>query len=195
VYIEGDIDRFQDLLNTTVKFPKIKPINAFVARDSGMVDSLDQILAKTTIPKDFELLSIDIDTYDCDVWESLENYQPKVIVIEINSSVPPGILWRHTDKTQGNTFSATLNVGLNKGYTLVCHTGNLIFVRDDLMAKLEFPERYIKYPELLFINGWLQSGLFEPIPKQSFTRFYVREPLRLLAKKIKNIFIGFQKTK
>jgi hypothetical protein len=131
VYIEGDLKGYGDLLKTAKKYSKIIPIEAFVERHSNEPNSLDNILAKTNIPKDFNLLSIDIDSYDCEVWESLSNYLPKVVIIEINSSVPPGIIWRHTDKTPGNTFTATLNVGKKKGYKLVCHTGNLIFVRNE----------------------------------------------------------------
>ena len=162
VYIEGMSERYQDLLKTKTKFPKIFPVEAFVAGYSDEEKSLDNILAKTNIPKDFELLSIDIDSYDCDVWESLSNYEPKVVIIEINSHVPHGVLWRHTDKTPGNTFSSTLAVGIKKGYTLVCHTGNLIFVKNDLVDKLKITQRYIDYPELLFINAWLPNDMFVP---------------------------------
>ena len=186
VYIEGEPVRYKDLLKTKQKFEKIIPIEAFVAKTSGEKNSLDNLLASTNIPKDFELLSIDIDSYDCDVWESLSNYQPKVVIIEINSNVPPGIHWRHGDKTQGNSFSSTLKVGINKGYTLVCHTGNLIFVRSDLIAKLDFPKRYIEYPELLFINGWLSKGLFEP-PEFSLLKAITPKPLRPIAIKLKNL--------
>ena len=156
VYIEGNKERYLDLEMTAKKFSKIKAINAFVARTSDDVNSLDSLLSKTKIPQDFDVLSIDIDSFDCDVWESLECYQPKVVIIEINSSIPPGIALRHSEKKDSNTFSATLNVGFKKGYTLVCHTGNLIFIRNDLIPSLNFPQRYIDYPELLFIHNWLQ---------------------------------------
>jgi hypothetical protein len=166
VYIEGDNKRYGDLLNTARRYPKITPVNAFVARFAGDELSLDSILGKTAIPAEFALLSIDIDSYDCDVWESLKNYTPKVVIIEINSSVPPGIVWRHSEKTKGNTFSATCNVAKKKGYTLVCHTGNLIFVRDDLVGELNIDQRYIDYPELLFqFDGkWVQDNMF-PEPR------------------------------
>jgi hypothetical protein len=156
VYIEGNPVRYRDLLNTKARYQKIIAIEAFVARQSNDENSLDKLLISTKIPKDFDLLSIDIDSYDCDVWESLSNYEPKIVVIEINSSVLPGILWRHSGKTSGNSFSSTLNVGKSKGYTLVCHTGNLIFVRNDLFHKLDFPQRYIDFPELLFLIDWIK---------------------------------------
>jgi hypothetical protein len=187
LYIEGEPERYQDLLKTKQKFPKIFPVEAFVARYSGEKNSLDNILAKSSIPKDFEVLSIDIDSYDCDVWQSLTNYEPKIVIIEINSSAPPGVLWRHGNKTQGNTFSSTLSVGVKKGYTLVCHTGNLIFVKSNLVDKLKIPKRYIDYPELLFINSWLPNDLFKQVTNNSSIRAIIPKPLRLLAKKIKNL--------
>jgi hypothetical protein len=162
VYIEGDAKRYNDLLNTARRHPRIVPVNAFVARHSTDELSLDSILGKTKIPTDFALLSIDIDSYDCDVWESLKNYRPEIVVIEINSSVPPGVVWRHSRKTKGNTFSATCNVAAKKGYTLVCHTGNLIFVRTILIGRLNIDQRYIDHPELLFQfdSVWVRKNLF-----------------------------------
>ncbi|MEM5368479.1 hypothetical protein V4C53_20900 [Paraburkholderia azotifigens] len=184
VYIEGDATRYKDLLDTATRYPKIVPVCAFVARSSADELSLDAILRKTSIPSEFSLLSIDIDSYDCDVWESLTDYMPKIVVIEINSSVPPGIVWRHSDKTPGNTFSATCNVARRKGYTLVCHTGNLIFVRDDLVVNLDIDKRYIDFPELLFqFDGiWVPENLFrEPKPGLAIVRGFAT---RLIPKQL-----------
>lgn len=157
IYIEGEEERFLDLLSTSKYFQKITPVLAFVEAERESNNSLNNILEKTLTPTDFDLLSIDVDSIDLDIWESLDTYAPKVVIIEINSSVPPGVLWRHTKKTQGNTFSATLNVANEKGYTLVCHTGNMIFIRDDLIEKINIKDRYLKYPELLFITDWIRN--------------------------------------
>ena len=140
---------------------KIVPVNAYVSHDESNVSSLDNLLKKTPIVKDYELLSIDVDSYDLDIWESAIKYSPKIVIIEINSLVPPGILWRHTASTPGNTFSATLNVAKNKGYTLVCHTGNLIFVRNDLLNQLHMDDRFVLYPELLFtFETWMVRNIY-----------------------------------
>ena len=151
VYIESNPERFQLLLNTARFFPNIVPVCAEVSYNSSSEDSLSNILNRTQIPSEFEILSIDIDSYDLDVWETFTFYWPKIVIIEINSSVFPGILQRHSIKTPSNSFSSTLNVGVKKGYTLVCHTGNLIFVRNDLVHTLMIPQRFIDYPELLFL--------------------------------------------
>ncbi len=176
VYIEGEKNRFQDLLSTVKAYPKIMPICAYVDGQSSSANSLDRLLGKTPVPREFELLSIDIDSYDLDIWESLSNYRPKIVVIEINSSVPPGIVWRHSDKTQGNTFSATCNVAQQKGYTLVCHTGNLIFVANDQIEMLKLEDRFCKYPELLFLfdSVWISEKMFQ-VPGASIARRIIRK--------------------
>lgn len=179
VYIEGDETRFNDLLSTCSHFPRIVPFCAFVEGDPKSSNSLDGILRQTPITTDFALLSIDIDSYDLDVWESMTSYQPKVVVIEINSSVPPGIVWRHSKNTPGNTFTATCNVAKHKGYTLICHTGNLIFVRDDQVGRLNIEERYLKYPELLYLSEvyCISGGTLSGLPsnsKRSSIRFVPR---------------------
>jgi hypothetical protein len=151
VYIEGDKGRYQDLLETAKIHPRITPINAFVDRYAGDKNSLDKLLKATSLPSDYLLLSIDIDSYDLDIWESTIEYTPKIVVIEINSAILPGIISWHSSKVRGNSFTATVNVGKNKGYTLVCHTGNLIFVRNDLIELIGLSERQIRYPETLFL--------------------------------------------
>lgn len=175
VYIEGDSNRYQDLLKIKQKFPKVNPINSFVARDYDDHNSLDNLLSKTKIPKDFELLSIDIDSYDSDVWESLTNYVPKIVVIEINSTIPPGIHWRHSNKTPGSTFSSTVKLGLDKGYTLVCHTGNLIFVRNDYADKIKLPKKFIDNPELLFNTETLPDNLLKPLSIHNLSKIIIQK--------------------
>lgn len=190
VYIEGDSNRYQDLLKTSIKYSHIVPIHAFVARYQNEENSLDKLLKQTQIPKEFELLSIDIDTYDLDIWESLSNYSPKIVVIEINSHIPPGIAWRHSGEVKGNSFSETLNVAHNKGYTLVCHTGNCIFVRNDLVGNIGLDSRYIQHPELLFLyefldaSPWLPNKQFKP-QRNPIVKF-IPKLLRSVAKKNRN---------
>lgn len=136
VFIEGDKDKFQDLLKTCKNYPNIIPINAYV--DYEGENTLDNLLQKTDIPSDFELLSIDIDSFDYHVWRSLKLYRPKIVIIEINSGISTNNEEHiHTpDKYQGTAFRPTFNLGIEKGYKFVCHTGNMIFVRNDLFDKL-----------------------------------------------------------
>ena len=104
VYIEGDKKKYQDLIKTAKQFPNILPINAFVSHKNDK-NSLDNLLSRTFLKKDFDLLSIDIDGHDLEVVFHLQNYSPKIIIIEINSSMLPGIRHMHSIKIKGNSFS------------------------------------------------------------------------------------------
>lgn len=157
VLIEGDSSRFQDLLRTCDETPgKVIPINSYVGDGHKEEDSLDTILSSTPIPADFELLSIDIDSYDYLVWKNLEKYRPKFVIIEINSGIDP----RREDSysgcptyTEGGTsYLPMLRLGTEKGYTLLCHTGNMIFVRNDLLTKMN----YVPFEDELdpFLTYW-----------------------------------------
>jgi SAM-dependent methyltransferase len=157
VYIEPDESKYKELQKTKAKNSKIITINSSINKDKDSKESLDSILATTPIPKDFDILSIDIDSYDLEVWESLKNYLPKIVIIEINSSIKPGIYHRHNSSKQGNSFSSTIEVSKNKGYKLVCHTGNCIFVRNDLANRLNIEKKYYDSPELLFDNSWMNK--------------------------------------
>ena len=157
VYIEGDKEKYQDLLETVKQYPKIKPINAMVGFEESDSNNLNNLLIGTKIPKDFDLLSIDIDSFDLAVWQCFVG-KPKVVIIEINSSIEPGILqWHDGIFCQGNSFSSTIKVAEDKGYMLVCHTGNLIFLREDLVQMIGLDNRSIHFPETLFLNNWLSS--------------------------------------
>ena len=101
-------------------------------------DILDNILSITPIPKDCDILSIDIDSSDYQVWRSVEKYNPKIVIIEINSSVSPLVEdCIHGKEHETTSFLPMLRLGEEKGYTLICHTGNLIFIRNDLKHVVE----------------------------------------------------------
>ena len=182
IYIEGDVKKFKTLLKTSNKFSNIFPINKYVSKDKSSKYSLDNILLKTHIPKSFDLLSIDIDSFDLEVWESLNLYNPKIVIIEINSSYLPGILKWHSNKFRnsgGNSFSATLNVAKDKGYVLVCHCGNMIFIKKELKDLINIKEIYFLYPELLYNYKWYS------IEQENFIFKYMRRIKAFFDEKIK----------
>lgn len=181
VYIEGDKEKFARLLETVEAYPSIIPVEALVrgvqipqdslvtrsftgSFDRELLATLDQILASTPCPSDYDLLSIDIDSYDLEAWEAHIEYQPKIVIIEVNSSLPPGILQWHSSAVVGNSFSSTLAVAKRKGYTLVCHTGNMVFVRNDLIHLVGLDKIDAEFPERLFDPKWL------PIQRESDNR-------------------------
>ena len=166
VMIEGDAVKFQALLDTSAQQTGIIPVQAYVSPDIRDANHLDNILAKTAIPRDFDVLSIDIDGDDLITWESLIYHTPKIVIIEINPRIEPGVLQRHHEvpydpmhNTDLNSFSSTVAVGQAKGYDLICHTScNLIFIRRDLRQPLGVDQRYIDDPALLFDWKWVKKA-------------------------------------
>lgn len=136
VYIEGCEDYYKNLLTTCEAYPSIIPINKMV--DYEGENTLDAILSTTPIPNDFEILSIDIDSYDYQVWKSVEVYNPKLVIVEINSTISPlDKTHIHGEGKEGTSFLPMIELGKSKGYKLICHTGNLIFIRNDLCHHIE----------------------------------------------------------
>jgi hypothetical protein len=154
VMIEGDRSRFTRLEQTSRRVRNTMiAVREFI--ESG--PHLEQILSTSGVPHDFGLLSIDIDSFDYDIWKGMELYRPAVVVIEIDSSTAPGVhrVWSG-EPQPATTFTSMAELGQSKDYSLVCHTGNLIFVRKDLIAPFE-----VDIPaELndLFITDWMDPS-------------------------------------
>lgn len=136
VYIEGDQERYKDLVNTSSKYKdRIVPVCAFV-QESG-TSSLESLLEKTKIPTDFDILSIDIDSYDYQIWKSFNKYNPKIVLIEVNASIPIDTLHIHGEPgLNGSSYLSMLKLGNSKGYTCVAHSGNMIFIRNDIVVNV-----------------------------------------------------------
>jgi hypothetical protein len=162
VFIEGSNFLF-DLLEENYSYnSKVLCVQAIISPEAKSEFCLDKILKDTKLVSDFDVCSIDIDSFDLEVWFNLTLYRPKLVIIEINSSIPPGVLnWHGYGIEGGNSFSSTLQVGMAKGYTLVCAPGNLYFVRNDIAPLLELSKQFLEFPDLLFKQikaEWMPTG-------------------------------------
>lgn len=175
VYVEADAEKFLDLLRTQEKYPSILAVCAMISSNEGEgFRTLDSILKEHNV-SEVDLLSIDIDSNDLEIWASSQ-CDARVVVIEINSSIEPGLLrWHSPPKLTGNSFSSTLEVGRAKGYSLVCHTGNMIFVRNDLLPLIGMDSMDLQFPARLFLTDWI--GL-KPTLKDRFLKALTRFPSR-----------------
>lgn len=154
VYIEGNKDKYDQLIRNVNKFEdKIYPVCAYISAVGK--NSLDNILANTPLPHDFEILSIDIDGNDYFVWKSLKRYRPKVVIVEVNSGYEPSVKKISTKNDRGTSFYSMVQLGAKKGYTPIYHTGNIFFVRKDYIKNIGLIKRELKYPETLFDYSWL----------------------------------------
>ncbi|MGH6925950.1 MAG: hypothetical protein ACRED5_19665 [Propylenella sp.] len=139
VLIEGSPEKFAELRRTYAGNPSAVCVNGVVQPGPGK-GSLDEHLARTTIPREFDLLSIDIDGNDYFVWESLTAYRPRLVVIEFNPGIPNDIVFvqdRGVAISQGCSLRALIELGKEKGYELAVATAtNGIFVTAQEFAKL-----------------------------------------------------------
>jgi len=133
VLIESDQEKFDELWKNVFAFKAVhRVVEIHQHVEVGM---LDGILAKTSIPKDFDLLNIDVDGPDIQIWRNLKNYHPRVVIIEVDSLCEPG---DGKASEQGMaTIDEVVAVGKEKGYELALHTGNAIFVQRKLAGKLD----------------------------------------------------------
>ncbi|MFQ5748668.1 MAG: hypothetical protein ACE5H3_04325 [Planctomycetota bacterium] len=91
-------------------------------------ENINALFDKYRVPREFDLLSIDIDGNDYWVWKALEGYRPRVVVVEYNASVPvgesrtirydPQFQWQGDDYF-GASLQALAGLGCRRGYQLV----------------------------------------------------------------------------
>lgn len=111
------------------------------------------------VDKACDVLSTDTEGWDFDIFGALDA-RPKIVVVEIDSSFPPDVTDFNRDG--GASYRAMLRLGINMGYFLLCHTGNLIFVRGDFRSL--FPEIAgdgLTNADLYFNRGWLAAEAAE----------------------------------
>jgi len=132
VMIEGDPIRYKDLLKTYGDNKSIRCLNNYV---DNQENSLNKLLTYEE-KKNIDLLSIDIDGLDYEIFEDIE-FQPKVICIEVNSCHSPdstlNISRDIAVKNVGQPLPYFVNIAKSKDYELVCFTGNAFFVKKELL--------------------------------------------------------------
>jgi len=140
--IEANEGKFPSLLETAKEYPNIIPIRKSVDYKIGFPDRLDNILKETPIPKDFDVLVIDTDFYDYQIWEEFKMYNPKLVIIEANQNIEGEYIHQaaHPNRMtygDGSSFLAILELGQRKGYTYLGHlSSNTFWIRNDLAPKL-----------------------------------------------------------
>jgi len=109
-------------------------------------ENVEDLFATAGVPSEPDVLSIDVDGADYWIWDALNRYRPRLVVIEYNALLPQGRqlvqprdqeeAWLGTDYF-GASLDALCALGQRKGYQIV-HTelagGNSFFVRNDLVA-------------------------------------------------------------
>ncbi len=167
-FLEPDPEPFRRLAGKYAYNERVHTVQQMVA-----ADSVNELFRSLGIPRDVDVMSIDIDGADHLVWQALEAVRPRVLVIEYNSALDPGVALvrrdplKPWDETQnfGSSLQTMLLIGNSKGYDLVhCESAgvNAFFVAHEAgwrgPVNDEVPRRTPNY----FQSGTQHPG-FDPL--------------------------------
>jgi hypothetical protein len=127
---------------------QIKAGNVNIQHSWVTKENIEDTIHKISVPKNVDILSIDIDGNDYWIWESINSILPRVVIIEYNASfgsersvtIPYDPDFERFKKHKsgyyhGASLKALEKLGKQKGYSLICcdSTGsNAIFIRKEL---------------------------------------------------------------
>jgi hypothetical protein len=138
-HVESIRKNFSEKINNG----QLRITNGFIT-----AENIERLFSESMVPSEPDLLSIDIDRNDYHVWKAIVNYKPRVVSIEYNAVLPPGVEYvveyqADRDWDGSSHFGASLTslqlLGEQKGYNLVgCNFSgvNAFFVRTDLVKDL-----------------------------------------------------------
>jgi SAM-dependent methyltransferase len=146
VLIEGDPVLAERAAAVYIDRPGVRVASRFLTRAN-----IAETFAGLDIPREFDLLSIDVDGNDYWLWEALRAYRPRVVVMEMNPHYSPPSRWVmayneahqwHVDDYYGASLGGLHSLARSLGYTLLGtdrRPVNAFFVRDDLLEGTGFP--------------------------------------------------------
>lgn len=137
ILIESEKDRYEDMKKITSNYNCL-PINTFVEPKGE--NSLEKILKKHSVPfKEIEILSIDIDGNEYQIFKNLKELRPTIIILEYNPTIPPEMsIVSKEGGFFGSSAKALCDLADFKGYSLVALTDtNCIFVKKEILNLFE----------------------------------------------------------
>lgn len=147
-FIEAKYDLYQRSVANWAHNPRVRCACSRVGADN----------INAFVDDSCDVLSSDTDGSDFKIFKTLKA-KPKIVIIEIDSSIPPDVDGFNSDG--GASYRTMVQLGIEKGYFLLCHTGNLIFI--DKQFKDLFPEIKERHPviesEHYFNRSWLKDGI------------------------------------
>jgi hypothetical protein len=142
VFIEPDPVRFRELQQNHDVEKNIL-LNASVGFDE--TDCLDVLLQEhVSIPRQVDLLSIDIDGNDYHAWAAVRCFRPKLVIIEYNPTIANTVHFvqeKSRETNQGCSAAALVDLGRSKAYELIAVTAlNLLFVDSKYYPLFHIPD-------------------------------------------------------
>ena len=137
VYVESNPVEFGRLVDNFAGTEDVLTIQRHIAPTGA--DSLDAVLTEAGVPAEFDLLVLDLDSYDLAVFRAMTRV-PKVVMLEYNPFFFPDENYEADTGAlnpsrggKGSSLGAIYQAALAKGYEIVCTLNmNAVFVRADL---------------------------------------------------------------
>lgn len=140
-----------------------------LARCRATPHNVCALLAGNEVPKEFDLLNLDIDSYDLFVLESVlsDGYRPKVVTMEINEKIPPPIYFTVTYE-ESHYWKADHFYGCS------------IAAASQLVKPCGFHLESIQYNNAFFVRSDLavRSGIEDLSPEAAYSAGYANRPDR-----------------
>ncbi|MGH0031912.1 MAG: hypothetical protein ACQGVC_19150 [Myxococcota bacterium] len=193
--IEGSPVEFAKLKKNYAELPRVTNLLAWV-----WPGNIEFLFEKHGVPKDLDLLVIDIDSNDYWIWKVIHEFRPKVVLIEYNAAFAPpqrAVVryhpMNHADSTDyyGASIQSLYELGKRKGYELVYGNRagiNLFFVDAPYYARFGLadnsPERFYRPPGFGYDEGGRAPN------GRGWPKAETKGPLRYPAGRIPKVFVG-----
>ena len=96
------------------------------------------------IPREVDLLSIDIDGNDYHVWAAIRSFRPKLVIIEYNPTMANAVHFvqeKQRETNQGSSAAALVDLARSRGYELIAATlYNLLFANSKYYPLFDIPD-------------------------------------------------------
>jgi hypothetical protein len=142
ILIEKDPDLFAELSS----WPQVNYTRLLHA-EVGPDLTIDGVLDKLYSPLDIDFVCIDVDGDDYYIWDEITKFLPRVVMVEANSTFPFNVEFiQKRGEHIGSSALALYNLGLSKGYQLICYNViNCFFVRQDLFPNFDLKNKSFFY--------------------------------------------------
>ena len=166
VFIEMDQNLFKKLEKLKNEYKQIIPIHSVVDFIAESKNTIDEILKRNNITNNIDIMSIDIDSYDLDVYKSIKVYHPKLLIIE-GGRQKYGIISVHAKDKKLNSFSSIFTT-ITKKYYLIFYNGNLFFLNKEFFSKDHVKKNYYLDDEYHYLlhciySNYKKRSLFKKI--------------------------------
>lgn len=148
LFVEADYDRYLQSKANWAHNPRVRSQCCYV----------DEKNVNAFVKYDCDLLSLDTDGSDYEIFRGL-CVRPKIVIVEIDSSIPPDSDAFNADGAAG--YRAMLELALGRGYFLIAHTGNLVLIRDEYINLFNevWGTHPLKDADLYFNRAWLKENV------------------------------------